>query len=161
VHHAPVEMSPVAVQHGVFDMQARKESILRSGGNRGTGPAIGWEHALVPLVLLAVIALWELVVHWAGYPAFILPAPHQVFSRFMSIWREGSLQRHILITLKEIFGGLALGLTVAVVLGYTLAKSRLLERILSPPYVRHAGRCSGTSNSPRPCPFCWEGSRSA
>ena len=113
-------------------MQARKESVLRSGRNGGTGPSVGWEHALVPLVLVAVIALWELVVHWADYPAFILPAPHQVFSRFVSIWREGSLQMHTLITLKEIFGGLALGLSVAVVLGYILAKSRLLERVLSP-----------------------------
>ena len=39
---------------------------------------------------------------------------------------------HILVTLREVFAGLALGLLVAFVLGYALAKSRLLERVLSP-----------------------------
>ena len=91
-----------------------------------------WEHALIPLVLLMALALWELVVRWGHYPAFTLPTPRRVAVRFLEAWREGSLQMHTLVTLREVFGGLALGLLVALVLGYALAKSRLLERILSP-----------------------------
>jgi len=52
--------------------------------------------------------------------------------RFLDAVRANSLQMHILVTLREVFGGLALGLSVAVVLGYVLGKSRTLERILSP-----------------------------
>jgi NitT/TauT family transport system permease protein len=39
---------------------------------------------------------------------------------------------HTQITLTEILGGLVLGLSTAVVLGYLMAKSHLLERFLSP-----------------------------
>ncbi len=89
-------------------------------------------HALIPAVLLLLVLLWELVVRWAGYPAFFLPTPGLVFSRFVSAWQSNTLQIHIWITLREVFGGLALGLFVAIVLGYLLAKSRTLERIVTP-----------------------------
>ena len=46
--------------------------------------------------------------------------------------RDGTLIAHTGVTLAEIFAGLALGLIVATVIGYFLAKSPLLERILSP-----------------------------
>lgn len=84
------------------------------------------------MLLLGLVALWELIVYWGRYPAFILPTPRRVVARFLTAWREGSLQKHAQVTLKEIIGGLGLGLTVAVVLGYVLAKSRTLERLLSP-----------------------------
>lgn len=78
------------------------------------------------------VALWELVVRLGQYPAFFLPTPERVASRFIEAVREGTLQKHTLITLGEVFAGLALGLSVAFVLGYLLAKSRTLERVLSP-----------------------------
>jgi len=87
----------------------------------------------ITLAGLAVILLvWDLVVRLAGYPAFLLPAPAAVAARFVAAWRQGILLQHTLITLREIFGGLALGLTAAVVLGYLLAKSPRLERLLAP-----------------------------
>lgn len=57
---------------------------------RGTA---SWEYALIPLVLLMALALWELVVRWGHYPAFTLPTPRRVAVRFLEAWREGSLQR--------------------------------------------------------------------
>jgi NitT/TauT family transport system permease protein len=91
-----------------------------------------WEYALVPLALLVFLALWQFIVLWGQYPAFILPTPGQVWARFLLALRQGNLQGHVLVTLREVFAGLALGLTVAVVLGYLLAKSRMLERVLAP-----------------------------
>ncbi|MCX6030990.1 MAG: ABC transporter permease [Chloroflexi bacterium] len=88
--------------------------------------------ALVPLVLVAVVGGWELLVRWRGYPAFFLPGPARVGARFVSLLADGTLLMHTRMTLFEIFGGLALGLTVATVIGYGVAKSPLLERILSP-----------------------------
>ena len=84
------------------------------------------------MALLLCITLWDLVVRWGQYPAFILPRPARVAARFAQAVSDGTLQAHILVTLGEVFGGLALGLSVALVLGYLLAKSRPLERILSP-----------------------------
>ena len=93
---------------------------------------LGWEHALVPLVLVVAIALWDLLVRWQHYPAFFLPSPARVAARFVQAVRENTLQPHILVTLREVLLGLALGLSVALGLGYLLAKSRLAERVLSP-----------------------------
>ena len=95
-------------------------------------PPIKGEHALVPLVLLSFLIIWECVVWIGEYPAFILPTPQRVAARFLIAVRDGTLQTHTLVTLQEVFGGLALGLSFAVVLGYSLARSRLLDRVLSP-----------------------------
>ena len=88
--------------------------------------------ALVPVVLAAVLLGWELLVRWRGYPTFFLPGPGRVWARFIALLADGTLLLHVRMTLLEIFGGLALGLTVATVIGYGVAKSPLLERILSP-----------------------------
>jgi len=66
------------------------------------------------------------------YPAFILPSPGRVWSRFLDVAADGTLLRHASLTLSEIFAGLLIGLTTATVLGYLIAKSPTLDRLLSP-----------------------------
>lgn len=88
--------------------------------------------ALVPLALVLVLLAWDLLVRWRDYPAFFLPSPARVWTRFLALAGDGTLVLHARTTLLEVFGGLALGLTLATVIGYGLAKSPLLERILSP-----------------------------
>jgi NitT/TauT family transport system permease protein len=90
------------------------------------------EYLLIPLALLLFLGLWSLIVRLGDYPPFILPSPWRVYGKFLTVVSDGTLWRHIKITLAEIFWGLALGLSLAISLGYLLAKSRLLERILSP-----------------------------
>jgi NitT/TauT family transport system permease protein len=87
---------------------------------------------LIPMVLLGSLAGWDLLVRWQGYPSFILPGPARVWSRFVAVAADGSLAAHARQTLSEVLLGLALGLSIAVLLGYGLAKSPLLERVLSP-----------------------------
>ena len=87
---------------------------------------------LVPLVLALFLLGWHFLVRWQQYPAFILPGPDRVLSRFLAMSSDGTLLAHTLVTVAEIFGGLVLGLTVAMLIGYGLAKSPVLERVLSP-----------------------------
>ena len=87
---------------------------------------------LVPLSLALALFLWELATRLTDYPAFILPSPGLVWERFSQVIRDGSLLRHVVVTLKEVLAGLALGVSAATVLGYLLAKSRTFERLLSP-----------------------------
>jgi NitT/TauT family transport system permease protein len=88
-----------------------------------------WLTLLAPLVLLA---LWQALVWWKRYPAFFLPSPALVWRRFLEVLADGSLAAHTAVTLVEILGGLALGLSVATALGYVLARSRTLEHLLFP-----------------------------
>jgi NitT/TauT family transport system permease protein len=82
--------------------------------------------------LLAGLSCWQLTVSLSGLPAFILPAPVDVWSRLWRALADGSLLINSGITLMEVLLGLLSGVTFATVLGYLLAKSRKLERILSP-----------------------------
>ncbi|HEY9076407.1 MAG TPA: ABC transporter permease [Anaerolineaceae bacterium] len=78
------------------------------------------------------LATWQMIVWIGRLPAFILPAPGAVAARLVSETIEGTLLRHLAVTLGEVLLGLLLGVLLATVTGYRLAKSRTLERLLSP-----------------------------
>jgi len=88
--------------------------------------------ALVGLVLLVTLVVWELLTRLTGLPAFMLPSPGLVWTRLWQVLIDGSLGRHIWVTLREVLVGLALGMGAATTLGYLLAKSLAFERLLSP-----------------------------
>jgi len=100
-------------------------------------PAIRWlkrraELLLVPVAMAVLVGLWSLMTHLGDYPTYLLPPPARVWRRFVAVAADGTLWYHTSITLVEILGGLALGLSAAILLGYLLAKAPLLERFLSP-----------------------------
>ena len=82
-------------------------------------------------LLLGLLA-WYLITRYGGIPNFILPSPFSVWTRFLKALSDGSLLYHTGITLSEIVFGLMTGTIFATVVGYGLAKSRSLERVLSP-----------------------------
>jgi NitT/TauT family transport system permease protein len=82
--------------------------------------------------LTAALLAWWLVSHFAGLPAFILPAPEQVAVRFWKGLMDGSLLVNTAATLTEVLLGLLAGTILAVTLGYAIAKSRLFEQLVSP-----------------------------
>ena len=84
------------------------------------------------LSLLLALTGWQLAVYFTDLPAFILPSPADVWTRFARSLADGSLLRHTSVTLLEVLLGLLMGTATATVLGYLLAKSRLLERLLAP-----------------------------
>lgn len=89
---------------------------------------------ILPAILSIAFALlaWQLTVQVTQLPRFILPAPADVWARFVKALMDGSLLYHTRITLAEIVLGLLSGILFATVTGYMLAKSRSLEKILSP-----------------------------
>lgn len=89
----------------------------------------GW---LVLVSLIFGLAAWALIVAITQMPAFLLPSPEGVWNKFLSTLMDGTLISNALVTLNEVLIGLFLGSTVAMSLGYLLAKSRLMEKLLSP-----------------------------
>jgi len=99
-------------------------SPLRQAGRRNT-----------PIVIASIfiaVLLWYGLARLGSFPAFILPAPGQVWDRFVQALSDGSLMFHAATTLSEVLAGLALGVSAATLLGYLLARSRSFERLLSP-----------------------------
>lgn len=96
--------------------------LSRNGSRNGLG---------LISVIVGILA-WHLLTHYGGIPNFILPSPFSVWIRLLKALRDGSLLYHTGVTLLEIVLGLLAGALLATIVGYVLAKSRALERILSP-----------------------------
>jgi NitT/TauT family transport system permease protein len=91
-----------------------------------------WRWLLLPVSLAAGWLLWEGLARASGFPPFILPLPGQVWARFVEVVADGRLAFHAGVTLGEVLAGLGLGLALASVLGYVIARSPGLERVLTP-----------------------------
>jgi len=96
---------------------------------RSNGISRAWT---IPVSIAAFLLLWVGISRWTQLPSFMLPTPTAVWLRFVRTWLDGSLLHHAGVTLGEVLSGLFLGMAVATVLGYILAKSPLLERMLEP-----------------------------
>lgn len=86
---------------------------------------------VLPSIAMAFL-VWYLLTEMEIIQPWMLPKPATVWERFWQVLLDGSLLRHLLITLLEVLAGLILGACSATALGYVLAKSRAVERILSP-----------------------------
>ncbi|MEJ2448404.1 MAG: hypothetical protein P8Y37_10780, partial [Anaerolineales bacterium] len=84
------------------------------------------------LSALVGLLLWQIFTSLSDIPSFIFPKPSEVWHRLLSVIKDGSLLFHTLVTLQEVILGLALGLSAAIITGYFLAKSRLVEQVLAP-----------------------------
>lgn len=87
---------------------------------------------LLPTTIVLTIAIWHGLIHITHLPAFILPPPYLVGQRFVQVIEDGSLWRHASFTITEVLIGLSLGSGLATILGYILAKSKVLEKTLAP-----------------------------
>jgi NitT/TauT family transport system permease protein len=82
--------------------------------------------------LVAFVVLWQLVVVASGLPEYVLPPPDEVAKRFVEAFAAGTIQPHLAATLVEVALGFAVGAGSALVIGYALARSQFVERVLSP-----------------------------
>jgi NitT/TauT family transport system permease protein len=105
-----------------------------SSGLSPEGASDNMTKRLTPILLSALAFLlgWDLLTRFGDMPNFILPSPLSVWTRFIKAMQDGSLPYHTWITFSEIVLGLLVGVTFATVVGYALAKSRSLEKVLSP-----------------------------
>jgi NitT/TauT family transport system permease protein len=89
---------------------------------------------IVPIVVVFAmfVLAWKALVVVTGLQPFILPPPEAVAARFVSAWSDGTFAPHFLTTLREVVLGFVLGAGSALVVGYLLARSAFVERVLSP-----------------------------
>jgi len=90
------------------------------------------QYLLIPVALGLFLLAWETLIAVNQYPAFILPAPREVAQSLGENWQNGIFPRHLALTLVEIGLGFGIAFVFAASVGYLLAKSPLLEKIVSP-----------------------------
>lgn len=125
------EAHPCATQ-ARSDLKPRAENIRKARVTLRVWLNRWGEYVMAPVGVIMFLGLWSAAVKIGQYPAFILPSPARVYDKFLLTLADGTLWRHTQVTLLEILVGLSVGLMVAITLGYVLAKSPLLERLLSP-----------------------------
>ncbi len=91
----------------------------------------GGAFSSVAAFVFAIVA-WKAIVVVSGLPAFILPPPETVGARLVEAVVEGTITPHLAATVVEVLLGFAVGAGLAVVTGYALARSAIVERLLSP-----------------------------
>ncbi len=86
----------------------------------------------VALFILSVIAAWQIIVWIGHYSSFILPAPRDVWDELMRLLPTLTFWSHVATTLIEVLSGLFIGASLAIVLGYFIAKSPVVNSLVSP-----------------------------
>lgn len=134
-HHVPRARHAPEVCHRGIVMDTMSYMEAKEGTKPRPTPApgrLGLKRLLPFGLLLVGVLLWEAVIQWGSIPSFLVPPPSRIFSRLLEALGDGSLIRHTLFTFSEIAAGLAIGLSAAMILGYSIAKSKTLEAVLAP-----------------------------
>lgn len=105
----------------------------RSATGRRQGFVAAWDRAL-PLLyaLLAVFAIWQIVVVVFKPHVSLLPPPLLAVKTFIALLLSGELLQHIGISLFRVVSAWCLAGLIAIPLGLAMGRSRRFERIVDP-----------------------------
>lgn len=100
---------------------------------RTAGPVRAlWRMAVYLYPLILVIAAWYAVVRWGMARPMFLPSPEAVVTQFWSLVRSDDVVMPVLLSLYRAFAGLALAVTVGILLGVSMARSAWVRRAMDP-----------------------------
>ncbi|NNN19853.1 MAG: ABC transporter permease [Acidimicrobiaceae bacterium] len=90
-----------------------------------------WTIVVAPLVVVAIIATaWEIAASFVS--PVLIPKPQQVASDFMTLFRAGTAQAALSISIRELYIGLVIGLVAGILLGMLIGRYSMAEGILGP-----------------------------
>lgn len=87
---------------------------------------------LMPFELAAVFLLFVFLKHRIPIPDYILPSPVGIVSRFIQTLFSGSILPDLGITVYESLVGFVIAFALTLLLGYGIAKSKLVGSLLMP-----------------------------
>ncbi len=82
------------------------------------------------IVILALLAVWELVVRLAGIPLYVLPAPSDTISAFAEEFPV--LLGHAGITVMEALAGMAISFVIGILMGILIDALPTFKRCIYP-----------------------------
>lgn len=85
-----------------------------------------------PLLLVAILSLWEGLIHALEVPAIVVPPPSAVAVAMYNDLVSGILIEHFGVTFAEILAGFAVGSGIGILLGVAIGLSAFLERVAYP-----------------------------
>ncbi|MBK0328031.1 ABC transporter permease [Rhodobacteraceae bacterium F11138] len=83
-------------------------------------------------LLVAILAVWELLVRVGGIPVFVLPPPSSIFSAMWRGFATGVYYEHIAVTVFQVLAGYTIGCGLGFLLGAAIALNRYVAYFLYP-----------------------------
>jgi NitT/TauT family transport system permease protein len=102
-----------------------------AAGPLGSAAILSWQI----LVGVAVLSLWQGLVSLKILDPFFVSRPTAIAQRVAAWMIGGSLWQHLATTLEEALLGLVIGSAMGISLGFSLARSPFLGRVLDP-YIK-------------------------
>lgn len=128
----PVAEPEVHGADGPTDHGAAADALLEGGAERAGFLRRRPELILSPLLLVAIIVAWHLVVTYRDVSEFVMPKPGDVFDALWRNTREGTYNHHLWFTVRNSLLGFVFGTAAGILVGAALAASKVLERVLHP-----------------------------
>lgn len=87
--------------------------------------------ALLPWVVPILVLLgWQWASSTGVISAAILPPPSKVLDTAGSLWSSGELQTHLMVSVRRIVLGFAIGASIGLVLGFAVGLSKIAEGLV-------------------------------
>lgn len=90
------------------------------------------QYALVPLVFIIVILVWEFGTRLIGVNEFVLPRPSQIWEALTQQLASVQFWHHTWVTVQEAGIGFAIAVVVATGLGVLVSRSTIVEKTVMP-----------------------------
>jgi NitT/TauT family transport system ATP-binding protein len=121
---------PEPVSRSRRQMDEERDAEAAEGRGRLLRRFYGW--MLLPLELVALYFILVFLKVRIPIPDYILPHPWEILQRFGTTLADGSIFPDLGMTVYESLVGFAIAFVVTLALGYAIARSRLLSRLLMP-----------------------------
>lgn len=110
--------------------QPAAQSARTSGGELLRGRLLPW--ISTPVLLVAVIVGWKLIIAVFDISPFVLPQPEEVVGGMVEVMQAQDFMTHLTVTLTETLVGFGMALVLGVGMGAVLGRIAWLERALRP-----------------------------
>ena len=84
------------------------------------------------LIIVIILVLWEVLARFHIINTFLASSPSDVFNTFIKLLNDGSLFRHIFVTLLEVLISFVISSILGIIIATLLWNSRTLARIVDP-----------------------------
>lgn len=121
----------------IQDAQTHQSTQTRAGTSQTAAVRVPrerglWRRFATWYGLAAILLVWQGIAALRIYPEFIIPQPLTVLEKLVEISLNGRLWLHAGTTLAQVLIGLVIGVLCGLMLGYVMAKSRVLDAAISP-----------------------------
>lgn len=90
----------------------------------------GAQMLVILLIAVVVTGAAEIVIRAMEVPTYVLPAPSAVFVALVTSF--GTLWPHIVVTLRELLTGYAIGASIGIVLAAVITQFPFIEKVITP-----------------------------